>query len=169
MYVYVYVWRDPITYGTNHSSETWLIHMWHASLMCDMTSHMLHDSLVLWVIHKCDSTHISIKINRALALVNESWRTGRRRLIGSPKLQIIFHKRTIKYRSLLRIMTYKDKGSYESSPPCIVVFAQMLSNINQTHCNILHHTATVPRTEVDLLQRRLNESCRIWMRHVTGD
>jgi len=39
-------------------------------------------------------------------------------LIGSPKLQIIFHKRATKYRSLLRKMTYKDMGSYESSPPC---------------------------------------------------
>ena len=45
--------------------------------------------------------------------------TGWRRLIGSPKLQIIFHKRAIKYRSLVRKMTYKDKGSYESSPPCM--------------------------------------------------
>jgi len=45
--------------------------------------------------------------------------TGWRRLIGSPKLQIIFHKRATKHRSLLRNMTYKDKGSYESSPPCI--------------------------------------------------
>ena len=41
-----------------------------------------------------------------------------RRLIGSPKLQIIFHKRATKYGSLLLKMTYKDKGSYESSPPC---------------------------------------------------
>jgi len=31
--------------------------------------------------------------------------TGWRRLIGSPKLQIIFHKRATKYRSLLRKMT----------------------------------------------------------------
>jgi len=46
------------------------------------------------------------------------WSTGWRRLIGSPKLQIIFHKRATKFRSLLRKMTYKDKGSYESSPPC---------------------------------------------------
>jgi len=45
--------------------------------------------------------------------------TGWRRLIGSPKLQIIFHKRATKYRSLLRKMTCKDKGSYESSPPCM--------------------------------------------------
>ena len=44
--------------------------------------------------------------------------TGWRRLIGSSQLQIIFHKRATKYRSLLRKMTYKDKGSYESSPPC---------------------------------------------------
>jgi len=47
--------------------------------------------------------------------------TGWRRLIGSPKLQIIFHKRAPKYRSLLRKMTCKDKGSYESSPPCITL------------------------------------------------
>jgi len=45
--------------------------------------------------------------------------TGCRRLIGSPKFQIIFHKRATKYRSLLRKMTRKDKGSYESSPPCM--------------------------------------------------
>jgi len=37
--------------------------------------------------------------------------TGWRRLIGSPKLQIIFHKRATKYTSLLQKMTYKDKGS----------------------------------------------------------
>ena len=43
--------------------------------------------------------------------------TGWRRLIGFPKLQIIFHKRATKYRLLLRKMTYQDKGSYESSPP----------------------------------------------------
>ena len=43
---------------------------------------------------------------------------GCRRLIGSPKLQIIFHKTATKYTSLLWKMTYKDKGSYESSPPC---------------------------------------------------
>jgi len=47
--------------------------------------------------------------------------TGWRRLIGSRKVQIIFHKRATKYKSLLRKMTYKDKGSYESSPHCTCV------------------------------------------------
>ena len=56
--------------------------------------------------------------------------TGWRRLIGSPKLQIIFHKRATKYRSLLRKVTYKDKGSYESLPPCA-----------HTHTHCTQHTS----------------------------
>jgi len=44
--------------------------------------------------------------------------TGWRRLIKSPQFQILFHKRAIKYRSLLQEMTYEDKGSYEASSPC---------------------------------------------------
>ena len=59
--------------------------------------------------------------------------TGWRRLIGSRKLQIIFHKRAIKYRLLLRRMIYKDKGSYESSPPCINEYEQ---NCDDVTCNI---------------------------------
>jgi len=35
------------------------------------------------------------------------------------QLQIIFHKRATKCRSLLRNMAYKDTGSHASSPPCI--------------------------------------------------
>ena len=56
--------------------------------------------------------------NRSHPIIDIYHDTGWRRLIGSPKLQIIFHKRAIKYRSLLRKMTCKDKGSYGSSPPC---------------------------------------------------
>jgi len=50
--------------------------------------------------------------------------TGWRRLIGSPKLQITFRKRATKYRALLREVTYKDKRSYESSPPsmCFCIY-----------------------------------------------
>ena len=64
---------------------------------------------------KCVHTYIYIYmcIYRCRAVV-----TGCRRVIGSPTLQIIFHKKANKYRSLLRKITYKDKGSYESSPPC---------------------------------------------------
>ena len=60
-------------------------------------------------IHTCPSVGKCVKIC-----------TGWRRLTGSPKLQIIFHKRATTYRALLLKMTNKDEGSYESSPPCIL-------------------------------------------------
>ena len=44
--------------------------------------------------------------------------TGWRRLIGCLKLQVIFRKRATNCRALLRKMTYKDKASYDSTPPC---------------------------------------------------
>ena len=47
-----------------------------------------------------------------------TYSTGWRRLVGSLKLQIIFHQRATKYRAHLLKMPYEDKGSYESSPPC---------------------------------------------------
>jgi len=96
--------------------------------------------------------------------------TGWQRLIGSPKLQIIFHKRATKYRSLLRKMTYKDKGSYESSPPCtprlvspscpVAVETRVQSCIvAATYCNILQHTATHCNTL--LRERECSHACSL--------
>ena len=45
--------------------------------------------------------------------------TGWRRPTGCHQSQVIFRNRATNYRSLLRKMTYKDKASYGSSPPCI--------------------------------------------------
>ena len=59
--------------------------------------------------------------------------TGWRRLIGSLELQIIFHQRATKYRSLLRKMS--QMGSYESSPPCIYMELQFY----QYRCMIFKH------------------------------
>jgi len=48
--------------------------------------------------------------------------TGSWRLIGCLMSQVIFIfcKRAINYRVLLRKLTWTDKASYESSPPCSV-------------------------------------------------
>ena len=47
-------------------------------------------------------SHVFVRV-----YVHKKMRTGWRRLVGSPKLQIIFHKRATKYRALLRKMTIK--------------------------------------------------------------
>jgi len=41
--------------------------------------------------------------------------------IGCLKFQVIFRKRANNYRALLRKMTYNDKASYGSSPPCTMI------------------------------------------------
>ena len=71
--------------------------------------HIRHTIYICTCVSVCTQTNVQY---------TGSFDTGWRRLIGSPKLQIIFHKRATKYRALLRKLTSKDKGSYESSPPC---------------------------------------------------
>jgi len=44
--------------------------------------------------------------------------TGWRRLIGCLKLHVIFRTRASHLKALLRKMTYVDKASYDSTPPC---------------------------------------------------
>jgi len=44
--------------------------------------------------------------------------TGWRRPLRCLKLQVIVRKRATNYRALLQKMTYEDKASYESTPPC---------------------------------------------------
>ena len=58
-------------------------------------------------------------------------------------MQIIFHKRATKYRALLRKMTYKDKGSYESSPPCTdSTMGVDVLNLARDHMFIYKYTCT---------------------------
>ena len=54
-----------------------------------------------------------------LSSANPALATGGQRLIGCLKLQVNFCKRATSYRAHLRKMTYKDKPSSASSPPCI--------------------------------------------------
>ena len=92
--------------------------------------------------------------------------TGWRRLIGSPKLQIIFHKRATKYRSLLWKMTYEDKGSYESSPPCIMSHMWFSGEARENACKcsllswICHGTGLYCQTYEWVM-------LHIWVSHIT--
>jgi len=114
-------------------SHIWLSHVAHIDVSCHTYERVMSHILM------CHVTHM-----------NEAWRTWRlhlahtdwRRLIGCPKLQIIVHKRATKYTSLLRKMTYKDKGSYESSPPCMhkMYTRHPVWTSRVAHINVSRHT-----------------------------
>jgi len=93
--------------------------------------------------------------------------TGWRRLIGSPKLQIIFHKRATKYRSFLRKMTYKDKGSYDSTPPCMNE-SRHIQMSHGTYKWVITHTTEFSHTRMrydmyEQIMSNMNGSCHEWM------
>jgi len=79
--------------------------------------------------------------------------TGWRRLIGCLKLQVIFRKRATNYRALLRKMTYKDKASYDSTPPC-TLYSSLQFNDScfhiATQCHTLPHATTHCHTKFRL-------------------
>jgi len=86
---------------------------------CNMLQHIatLCDSLQQTAAHilQYTTTHCS---TRFLQILRNDMVTGWRKCIGCLKLQVSFWKRATNYGALLWKMTYKEKASYESSPPC---------------------------------------------------
>jgi len=56
------------------------------------------------------------------------------------KLQGTFRRRTTDYRALLRKMTYEDKASYDSTPPCIFCRCKWELNLPIHTCKKNTHT-----------------------------
>jgi len=90
------------------------LYVWCGSLIC-----------VTWLIHMCDVAHSYVWHDWIICvtwLVHSRYpykNLGWRRLIGSPKLQIIFLKRATKYRSLLRkwLVKIRDPMSLRHPAP----------------------------------------------------
>ena len=63
-------------------------------------------------------------------------------------MQVIFRKRATNSRALLRKMTYGDKATYVTAPPCTELTSELTfekkvaPQHTATHCNTLQHTAT---------------------------
>jgi hypothetical protein len=53
-------------------------------------------------------------------------------LRGCLKLQVIFCKKATNHRALLQKMTYKDKASYGSCPPCTTVSTENAASPKST-------------------------------------
>jgi len=87
-----------MTHNTTHSCVTCdMTHnTTHSCVTCDMTHHTTHSCVT------CDMTH-------------NPWQ----RCIGYLNLQVSLRKRAANCRALLRLVTYKTKASYASSPPCM--------------------------------------------------
>jgi len=118
------VLRDSWTWGTHPICRPMCLTWLRARV-----SYMTHACSVWndsWLLASCIYTYGFLcrgriwLTSRCVWSTHGSWRlvyTGWRRLIGSPKLQIIVHKRAIKYKSLLREMTYKIRDPMSLGHP----------------------------------------------------
>jgi len=76
------------------------------------------------VIESCLCVYVCVYVcvsASALILGYHIWDTGCRRPIGCHKSHVIFCKRATSRRALLQKMTFSDKASYDSTPPCMEV------------------------------------------------
>jgi len=53
----IHVWHDSVMSGMTHSCVRWLVHMWHDSFTSEMTHFHHVQWYVTWLIHVCDMTH----------------------------------------------------------------------------------------------------------------
>jgi len=82
------------------------------------TSHMNVASI--WMSHLTYKRRVSQWMSRPYEEKGtRNIHTGWRRCIGCLKMQVSFRKRANNHRALLLKMTYKDKASYDATPPCI--------------------------------------------------
>jgi len=111
--MYWYVWHDLFARVACLISR-FHTYVWH---VCDIwhTNSYGHTNSFVWYL----SWRIHMNMTFDIRILRVPSDTGWRRPIGSLKLQAIFRKRATHYRALSRKMTYEDKASYASTPPCI--------------------------------------------------
>jgi len=103
----------------------------------------------------CIVTHWSALQHVALLCTISS--TGRRRLIGCLKLQLIFRKRATNYGALLQKITCKDKASYVSTPPCMTVSTW------KSYITEIHHIAKLKFLSIS---RKIQIEILVWFEFV---
>ena len=114
---------------------SYVTHMCHVSLHYCVTHFESHMWLicVTWLTHMSHMTRLDAHLLLAVwallwLIVYTEWR----RPIKYLKLQVIFRKRANNYRAFVRKMTYKDKASCGSSPPCTLFMAHNTYSIYRT-------------------------------------
>jgi len=99
--------------------------------------------------------------------------TGWRRCIGCLKLHVSFRKRATNYRALWRKMTYQDKASYASSPPCtnmskVTAFVSKVTYVwVKRDLYMCQKWPTLVSNVTYMCVKSVLHMCRKWLTHVS--
>jgi len=144
-----HIYLSHVTYRTE-SRHTWLSHVTHMTWSCPVYEWVMSRIWMSYVTYMNESCHAyswvtsrvfmshvmymtwSCHVYESVVCHRRPACTGWRRPIGCLKLQVIFCKRATNYRALLQKMTYQDKASYASLPPCRCFLVDS-RNLSHTH------------------------------------
>jgi len=149
------MYKMPYFYGSFSAKEPcnlWLFVSASEIILQGGKTHRMHSVRMYMIIRGCNYTYMHthkylrhcffmyIKIGLYLCGVTQII-TGWWRLIGCFKLRVIFRKRTTNSRALLRKMTYEDKTSYDSTPPCsgFIYWVATISRLLQINVSFAEH------------------------------
>jgi len=130
-------------FDASRHMSTWLPHIWRTYVYEYVFTYWRHvymcfSRVKVTVRRGADVCHICailMYMNTYILFWTLSY-TGRRRPIGCLKLQVVSRQRTTSCRALLRKMTYKDKASYGSSPPCTICTSH--TSMHPSHMRVLN-------------------------------
>ena len=167
-WVMLHIWRSHVTHMTNmshprrshvtnmkescHTLEWVMSHIWRPWVMLQISSSVFFFDMFFYNVTRMKAlSHVACFKNKFDMICifhisrshTRTYITGWRRPIGCLKLQVNFRKRATNYRALLRKMTYKDKASYGSSPPCSPLQGFFVGRITYTSLSgALHSVCT---------------------------
>ena len=147
-----------VTSHMSTSNVTLMSHITHIWMSCCTCQWVISHIWLSHVTHMNESCHVCQRVTLYIWMSHVT-RTGWRRLIGTPKLQMIFHKRATKHRSLLRKMIYKDKGSMSlRHSVCMNLLAHMSESCHTFEWTI-SHKSMIPGPRRMLHRGATFESC----------
>ena len=115
MYIHTYMYIFPCIYFIIMYIYMYIFHIFH----------IFHCHEYIFHCHEYIDVYISLSCIYIYTHLYKFHRKGWRRPIGCLQSQVMFRKRATIYRALLRKMTYTDKASYDSTPPCVYIYTYM--------------------------------------------
>ena len=109
MYIYIHIYFYTVVPLTAFHCK--YVHS-HLAMFVAVFILQMHNSNMHLFLH---TIQICICFYNGSILQSKGWQRRR----GCLKVQVIFRKRATNWRALFRKMTYGDKASYGSSPPCM--------------------------------------------------
>ena len=136
-----HIWMSRVTHGNKsfHTYECVMSHWWIIHVTCMNESCHIYEAFISHI--RMSRVSYMHQQCHAYACVMSHYRVAKTHI--SSRCRSFFRKRAMNCRAPLREMTYKDKASYDSTPPCTIHTANN-STLRASHSLVTTYMALHP-------------------------